>query len=583
VAGTYGAETSDCDTPFSLVKATFDWIAANLKDNIDFVIWTGDSARHDNDDQIPRSPAQVLGTNRWVASKFEELFADPSAMGRQLAVPVIPTLGNNDILPHNILLPGPNQWLRRYADIWRRFIPEEQRHAFEFGGWFYVEVIPKKLAVFSLNTLYFFDRNAGVDNCVKPSEPGFKQMEWLRIQLQLMRQRGLKAILMGHVPPARTGSKKNWDETCWQKYTLWLQQYRDVVVGAVYGHMNIDHFILQDTMDIDVSMLSQAAEERVSVREAMEDELSIESSADYLLELRSDWSKLPRPLGIHVDEVELNKGKEKPKQPIGPWAQRYQLSLISPSIVPNYFPTLRVIEYNISGLEDTAVWSDLPAQSPSVSEPLAPSRLELRDLSDSKLEENNKKEKKGKVGMNKRKGDKNKKPKAPKLVIPDPPSESSPPGPAYSPQPFTFTGYTQYFANLTYINNDIKPSEFGDESDVDESKWREGKHRDKKPKHDNPKPREFRFEVEYSTFDDKIYNVSDLTVNNFVHLAYRMSKGTKGHGFGGVIEDETGNPEQREDAMEADFGSEEANEAWLHFLRHAFVSTIEKEELEKRF
>jgi endopolyphosphatase len=138
------------------------------------VLWTGDSARHDSDDKIPRTASQVVGSNRWMSDKVVETFSDGD--GKHMTIPVVPTLGNNDILPHNILMPGPNKWLQTYTDVWRRFIPEEQRHSFEFGGWFYVEVIPNKLAVFSLNTLYFFDRNAGVDDCQQPNQPGFMQM-----------------------------------------------------------------------------------------------------------------------------------------------------------------------------------------------------------------------------------------------------------------------------------------------------------------------------------------------------------------------------------------------------------------------
>lgn len=41
-AGTYGAETSDCDTPQTLIDATFKWIKENVRDNVDFVVWTGD-------------------------------------------------------------------------------------------------------------------------------------------------------------------------------------------------------------------------------------------------------------------------------------------------------------------------------------------------------------------------------------------------------------------------------------------------------------------------------------------------------------------------------------------------------------
>lgn len=81
-----------------------------------------------------------------------------------LFVPVVPTLGNNDIFPHNIMEPGPSQVTRQYADIWRSFLPETQYHVFEKGGYYWQQVLPGRngewgpssdggLAVFSLNTL----------------------------------------------------------------------------------------------------------------------------------------------------------------------------------------------------------------------------------------------------------------------------------------------------------------------------------------------------------------------------------------------------------------------------------------------
>ncbi|KAK3394039.1 hypothetical protein B0H63DRAFT_444238 [Podospora didyma] len=622
-AGTYGAETSDCDTPFALVNATFDWIAANIKDDIDFIIWTGDSARHDSDEDVPRNQDQVLGTNRWIADKFAQLFADPS--GRGLNIPIIPTFGNNDILPHNILLPGPNKWLQTYSDVWRKFIPEEQRHSFQFGGWFYVEVIPNKLAVFSLNTLYFFDRNAGVDDCASPSQPGYKQLDWLRVQLQFMRQRGMKAILTGHVPPARTDNKQLWGEACWQKYTLWLTQFRDVVVVGLYGHMNIDHFLIQDSHDVHLASVSGFAEAPVNTREAMEDELSAQSTADYLQELRQDWSKLDRPATTKPGGIkgEGRRGKKKKggKKVKDPWGERYQLSLVSPSIVPNYFPTLRVLEYNISGLEHAPTWVDpFKNRQPSViieDQDEAQKHLDLRGLyeSDTDFEADTKNKK------HKKKPKKDKKPKDPTVVIPDPPAKTAPPGPGYSAQSLSLTGYTQFFANLTHINN-LTIGEISDlvdgenRSDNDDSwwdwllKWRQGKHRGKKPAHPKPNPREFQFEVEYSTFDDKIYKLKDLTVNSFVDLAYRIGRKAKGSDVSGVESEN----EEDEDATDAedddDTGSDEdelevdktkkkkkgkgkkdkkkkqkkqkkVNRTWRHFLDHAFVGTLEKEDLKK--
>jgi endopolyphosphatase len=503
-------------------------------------VWTGDSARHDNDEELPRSTEQVISLNRYIAGKFAEVFGngkDEEDPTHDMLIPVVPTFGNNDILPHNILMAGPNRWLQEYTHVWRKFIPEEQRHSFQRGGWFWVEVIPQKLAVFSLNTLYFFDHNTAVDGCALKSEPGFEHMEWLRIQLQFMRQRGMKAILTGHVPPARTESKQLWDESCWQKYTLWLMQYRDVVVSGLYGHMNIDHFLIQDTRDIDLSLMTGPKTENSS-RTHLDDELTIYSAADYLEELRDDWSKLPNPslaiseqMGSDGDdainpEKKKKKGKkskrEKNLKEIGGlWGERFQLSTVAPSVVPNFFPTLRVVEYNITGLEDHPVWSSLTSTADrlleedlSAKESTGMSRG-CHDMDDLFSEEND--------ASISRKKKKHKKPKDPNLTIPPPPSKSSPPGPAYSPQTLTLLGYVQYFVNLTYINNDLihNPEPSGT---IDNNGWHEGKHKDKKPKDGKPHPKEFTYEVEYSTFNDSKFKLQDMTVRSYLKLAHRIGQ-----------------------------------------------------------
>ncbi|KAI1493132.1 Endopolyphosphatase [Biscogniauxia mediterranea] len=608
-AGTYGAETSDCDSPLTLVNATFDWIKANLRDSIDFVVWTGDSARHDSDEEIPRHNKDILAMNRRIADGVVDTFSDDKG----LMIPVVPTFGNNDIYPHNVLMPGPNDILKAYTDIWKRFIPEDQRHSFEFGGWFYVEVIPNKLAVFSLNTLYFFDRNAGVDDCVHPSEPGYKHFEWLRVQLQFLRDRGMKAILMGHVPPARTSGKQLWEETCWQKYTLWLQQYRDVVVGSLYGHMNIDHFLLQDTEEIDISALATLEKEDISTRESMGGDFSAKSSASYLMELRDDWSRLPKPSTQEEDTGDAGKkhkkgkkGKKGKNKLGGPWAERYQLSLISPSIVPNYFPTLRVFEYNITGLEDSPTWVDAPQILDKYNEDS--SELGIPEIEELELRQE------PEFGVDKKKGKKGKKGKKPtkdpSLRIPDPPAKGSLPGPAYLPQTLTFLGFTQYYANLTYINNDIAANhieEDQDKRDMSPSRWNPGKHKNKKPQFSKPKPKEFAFEVEYSTFDDKIYSLQDLTVRSFVDLAHRIGKATAAsetHEYGdGERETDFKYIMEADDEIDTDNDEHldiekkggkkhkggkdkkkkkkhgKNSKVWYHFLKHAFVSTRTEAEL----
>ena len=325
---------------------------------------------------ILENEKQVVGLNEFMVQKMFEVFGKHNGDERDddpnndYIVPIIPTFGNNDILPHNIFRSGPNKWTRGYAQIWKQFIPEAQKHQFEQGGWFYVEVIPNKLAVFSLNTMYFFTSNAAADGCAAPSEPGYRQMEWLRIQLQYMRDRGMKVVLTGHVPPTREKSKTGWDETCWQKYTLWLRQYRDVIVTSIYGHFNYDHFILQDFEDLNKNTKKGKMSDH-DTEATGDDEIRATSKSDYFVDLRNNWSKLPVPpkslhrrdeedlelddlydsedstTGLertfaHTTKSKKKKRKKKEKKFFkkigGRFAERYAASFVSASVVSEPLP-----------------------------------------------------------------------------------------------------------------------------------------------------------------------------------------------------------------------------------------------------
>lgn len=594
------------------------------------MIWTGDSARHDNDEKLPRSEQQIVEQNELLVTKFTEVFGkddnindtDPT---NDFTIPIVPTFGNNDMIPHNIFEAGPNKWTQKYLKIWRNFIPEAQRHQFQRGGWFYVEVIPNNLAVISMNTMYFFDSNSAVDGCADKSEPGYEHMDWLRIQLQFLRDRGMKAILMGHVPPARTDNKLSWDETCWQKYSLWMQQYRDVIVGSLYGHMNIDHFMLQDFKDIGKDTKTGKMEimnTRVSMLE--DGEITTASASDYLIDLRDEWAKLPSPpSSSSVVEYTDGKGNElstwewileslrgqkksnKKKKGGkgengsfldkigGPWGERFSVSHISASVVPTYFPTLRVFEYNITGLEDLVIPDDAPL-SGFQDDPQVLFKDESLILD-------------GSVGLSKKKKkggeekEKVKKPKKYKFVVPAPPSKSAPPGPAYSPQTFSLTGYAQYFANLTHINNDFvdqEPDPVDAHKMIGAERWKEGKHQGKKSKHQEPYPKKFKYQVEYNTTDDKIFKLEDLTVRSYLNLARRIGEyKQKGQEF---LEEQKYECEKEEEVEHNNVDTEKNGKdkkkkkkkkhrkhgkttVWITFIKRAFVGTLDPDSIEEEF
>ncbi|EHK98829.1 putative endopolyphosphatase [Glarea lozoyensis 74030] len=386
---------------------------------------------------------------------------------------------------------------------------------------------------------------------------------------------------MGHVPPARTDSKALWDETCWQKYTLWLRQYRDIIVGGLYGHMNIDHFMLQDTKQITI-LGDEGASTADEDRDIMDDELSIESANDYLEELRQNWSDLPNPASALKDPKSVKhsgkskkgkgkkgkggKGKKSKKDKLldkigGPWGERFHVTNVGPSVVPNYFPTIRIVEYNITGLDGVTLWADTKVISKDTTEadwldeeaPLdvmdsdeeIEEELEndeettSQDLDDEETSSKHKK-KKSKHGKKKRKH--GKKPTDPNLTVPQAPTKGTPPGPAYSPQSLTLLGYTQYFANLTAINNMTLVE--SDDDEIDEEKWRKGKHEGKHPKNKVPHPKPFAFEIEYSTFNDTVFKLRDMTVRSYIRLAHRI--GQYRPGKGDSIEDVEGQGEDLE-------------------------------------
>lgn len=375
--------------------------------------------------------------------------------------------------------------------------------------------------------------------------------------------------------------------------------------------MNIDHFLVQDHKDISKKMLN--GKMGSISRMALDDELNIQSTADYLTELRSGWSQIPDApktksksrsgSGYFYDLIEnitKKKNRKKTKQDKflekigGEWAERYSLSLVSPSVVPNYYPTLRVIEYNISGLEN------LPGTHANCVEKMTLQEAEEahcftegEDKDEDEGESVEIEKKKSKKGKGKKR-----KPKKPNFTIPKPPSKSAPPGPAYSPQTFSWLDYKQYFANLTRINDD-----FGQDKTVREEGWHDGKHSGKKPHKDKLKHHKFKYELEYDTRNDSVFGLKDLTVRSYIELAGRIGqyKPPKNDRIEDVDSEDSKITENDMDVVEC--GDHELavwkkkhkkhgkkhkhrkaiNKVWFTFVNRAFVGTRDDDELHDEF
>ncbi|CAI4383964.1 ASN_HP2_G0012420.mRNA.1.CDS.1 [Saccharomyces cerevisiae] len=522
VAPKFGKAMSGCDSPVILMEETLRWIKENLRDKIDFVIWTGDNIRHDNDRKHPRTEAQIFDMNNIVADKMTELFSagneeDP----RDFDVSVIPSLGNNDVFPHNMFALGPTLQTREYYRIWKNFVPQQQQRTFDRSASFLTEVIPGKLAVLSINTLYLFKANPLVDNCNSKKEPGYQLLLWFGYVLEELRSRGMKVWLSGHVPPIA----KNFDQSCYDKFTLWTHEYRDIIIGGLYGHMNIDHFIPTDGKKARKSLL-KAMEQSTRVQQGEDsneedEETELNRILDHAMAAkevflmgakpsnkeaymntvrdtyyRKVWNKLERVDEKNVENEKKKKEKKdkKKKKRITrkELIERYSIVNIGGSVIPTFNPSFRIWEYNITDIvndSNFAVSEYKPWDEffESLNKIMEDSLLE-DEMDSSNIE----------VGINREKmGEKkNKKKKKNDKTMPIEMRDKYELGPAYVPQLFTPTRFVQFYADLEKINQELHNS-FVESKDI------------------------FRYEVEY-TSDEKPYSMDSLTVGSYLDLAGRL-------------------------------------------------------------
>ncbi|CCH61349.1 hypothetical protein TBLA_0E02950 [Henningerozyma blattae CBS 6284] len=533
----FGKAMAGCDTPIILMNETFKWIDKNLKDKIDFVMWTGDNIRHDNDRNYPRTEAEIFDYNLKLSNVLYDIFKDSNGDVDEnpydLGVNVIPSIGNNDVFPHNMFSMGPTLQTREFYRIWRHFIPQEQQRFFDNGVSFFTEIIPNKLAVISINTLYLFKSNPLVDNCTKKNQPGYKLLIWFGQILTEMRKRNMKVWIIGHVPPI----KKNFQKSCFDKFTLWINEFSDIIIGNVYGHMNIDHFIPVDTRDsIDSIYLSskftsnndnnddddEFYDNNLSIDEYIRDlareskEVQMMGAApvnkgSYMDKVRKEYyQKVFEEIeGIEDvdkqegDEFEIKKKKKKNKKDkkkkrklrrdLDQLIREYNIISIGASIIPTFNPSFRVWEYNITGLEDelqvanknNKSWNDFFHELEKIlqKETISMDNQANDDDDDDELEN---------------------------LIIKNdktiPKLTNHKLGPAYENQLFTPIRYVQYYINLEKINHKYYELMASDNDDIS----KEGAIR-----------QSFEVDIEYVSNSDP-YNMETLIVPEYFELMKKL-------------------------------------------------------------
>ncbi|KAJ1926963.1 Endopolyphosphatase [Tieghemiomyces parasiticus] len=320
VSGQFGAPVSSCDSPASLIDITFNWINRTVHDQLDFVVFTGDSARHERDEKLPRSVEEVTILNRYIASKFMAVL-DP------IKVPVIHVVGNNDIEPHNMLEPGPNRMLEGLYQAWKEYIPDDQRDTYLTMGYYTRELVPGRLRAVALNTQWFYSSNDFVGACRKSHHPGSRQLRWLE---DILRQAASSdtdgqegVIIVGHVAP----EDGDYFNSCYKQYARLVARYRDTIRGQFFGHNNKDHFYF-------LAGDGKARRTRTSGKPARSE---IGIAADQPVHVARRVPSVIKELLHHYRAV---------------WADRdrtqFTVLNVAPSVVPVYNPAIRVMKYQVA-------------------------------------------------------------------------------------------------------------------------------------------------------------------------------------------------------------------------------------------
>lgn len=598
----YGDALSGCDSPMGLYSDTLNWVRENLKDHIDFVIWTGDNIRHDNDRTHPRFEAEIFDMNEKVANDMAETFMDDGEedlLPMERRVKVVPSLGNNDVYPHNLFAPGPTLQTREMFKIWRDFIPSEQMHTFDRGAYFLREVIPDELVVISINTLYWFTKNPLNDNCDARKQPGYKLFLWFGATLRECRKRNVKVWLSGHVPPI----PNNIHNSCYAKIGVWLHEYSDVIIGGVWGHMNLDHWIPIDGVQSWKSInarLTAMGDSNINTSinkpwmESIDwnDESSVE---DIYLQLglidsegSLEFDKLPftqknlfkmddfdednvipmtdsdRYLGAPSGKVSYLEdirdemyASLKGRKKSGENFERYSIAHISASVIPTYNPGMRVWEYNV---EDLLKSNKMKGKS------------SYFDYFRNLIKSNEVGDDSGYIGWNEffrtLELELSEEDELDKLVsslerdyslesdnaslkdkishyytskvdktIPKPQPDGVELGPGYVMQALSPQRYTQYFIDLDEVNygGDKKGEEGGQES------------------------KGFGYNIQYST-DDETYQMESLLVSDWINLGRKLGKSSPA-------------PEKgKKKGKKGKNGNEKANKLWNSYIHRAFLS-----------
>lgn len=208
-----------CDTPFTFVNATLEWIRVNVPD-IDFIIYTGDTVGHHD---ITQSITHNINAINDINELFKYYFN---------GIKVYSSIGNHDTYPIDQTQKSINKiFLNNFANNWSYWLNNSQ--TISKGGYYYSK-LNENMYIVNLNSLLYDKIN------LFHLQEGEEQWEWFENTLETIKNENSYLWITNHICPFSSEARSTYT----QKFISILSKYKDIIKYHFYGHVHQDTFTL---------------------------------------------------------------------------------------------------------------------------------------------------------------------------------------------------------------------------------------------------------------------------------------------------------------------------------------------------
>jgi sphingomyelin phosphodiesterase acid-like 3 len=224
-----------CDAPKKLIQSAFAAQQQFVSNgDLDFVLVTGDFVRHGND--LLENPIQDTQAILSIMSQMLQ--------STYPNISIIPSFGNNDVTPGYYLdLESPTPLLEMLTNGFAKLLRDDVEVATFSQGGYLARNVTETITILSLNTVMYSTKHQP-DQTYMQDPLG--QFDWFEGQLQLAQSAGRVVYVVGHISPT-VGSfhhSQLWHDQYLERYFSILKNYREIVLGQLFGHVHSGEFRL---------------------------------------------------------------------------------------------------------------------------------------------------------------------------------------------------------------------------------------------------------------------------------------------------------------------------------------------------